>query len=61
MVQSVTEAVTGTDEYGQPLEEGGLKELGARVGAAAKPLVPRTITDVYEVIDLLDKTDVGPT
>jgi hypothetical protein len=61
MVQSVTEAVTGTDEYGQPLEEGGLKELGARVGAAAKPLVPRTLTDVYEVIDLLDKTDVGPT
>ena len=61
MVQSVTEALTGTDEYGQPLEEGGLKELGARVGAAAKPLVPRTITDVYEVIDLLDKTDVGPT
>ena len=61
MVQSIGEAITGTDEYGQPLEEGGFKELGARAAAAAKPLVPRTITDIVELYDLLDKTDVGPT
>ena len=61
MVQSITEAVTGEDEYGQPIGEGGVGELVTRLGKAAAPLEPRTIKDIREIVDLVGKTDVGPT
>jgi hypothetical protein len=61
MVQSITEAITGEDEYGQPIGEGGVGELVTRLGKAAAPLEPRTIKDIREIVDLVGKTDVGPT
>ena len=61
MVQSITEAITGMDEFGQPIGEGGMQELLTRLGKAASPLEPRTVKDIREVVDLIDKSGVGET
>ena len=61
MVQSVTEAITGMDEFGKPIDEGGMQELLTRIGKAASPLEPRTIKDIREVVALVDKSGVGET